>query len=230
MGILFSFSLLMCMILAVIHARYLTIERVHAMRLRIMMIVITSVSGSLYFFVKLLLVFSLIWPILGSLAMIEFSKALLILSGLLWALAFSSSRIYSRVVTLIRHTLSWQSFRDLSMLATRLDHLCPAIVTQNPTPGFLHFMVKSEFYLYRSIIHIMDGKAMLEDIFQYGSIGELTNNWSETDYQTAEQLYQTLQHVPQEEDFWSIVKAYCQASKHIQTAGSPMNLDTAAAS
>jgi len=215
MGMMFTFAMSMCLIVAIINGRYYRLEKVRLMQVRVWLIALTAISGGVYFFVKILLVLSLVWSPLGSSWMVELSKFLLVLTALLWAVAFFSNRVYSQAFSGLGSVTGWWIYRDLNRLSVLLDRLCPRITLPDHHPDFRQFLSKPEFYLYRAIIHIMDGKIMLEDILEHGSGVQMTVTWNHEDYELAEQINQALKNVPVEEDFWPIVHRYQHASRRL---------------
>jgi hypothetical protein len=111
----------------------------------------------------------------------------------------------------------WRAFHGLQHLAERMLRLFPPVGLLPTHPGFWQFWLDPEFHLYRSVLIIMDGSAMLEGFLaEFGSDLPGPEDWeiAEGDNLVGEalEIQRALQAVPLPDDFYEVVEAYRRVS------------------
>jgi hypothetical protein len=198
-----------------VYLGYIGLEESDVMRTRSLLIVASAWVGSAYFLVKTATVTGYFWPALAFPVLIDLSTILLISTILLHFSSLLSNKIYVPVVLLSRKIASWSTFRDLQHLAARLQRLCPDVAFSPPAPTFGKLLADPEYYLYRSVVAIMDGKTMLDDLLLEGALQEPAL-WEGDLVREALQIQQALQCLDPSEDFWEMVGVYQRASQNLR--------------
>lgn len=211
----YSFSFVACLVLIQANVRFLNQERATLMRIRVLTIIMTAGTACLYFAVKIILVGGYFWEPLGANTIVAFSKILLFLSALMWAISFVHNKVYLHLISFLRNVVNYLDLKDMEYLLSRLDRLFQPIALLEEKPSFRMSLRKSEYYLYRATIRILDGKTMLDDVFNRDDGHELTEDWDDEKFMEAEQVHQVLWHVHTSGDFQDIVRSFKIASKQL---------------
>ena len=101
-------------------------------------------------------------------------------------------------------------------LVERLDDLCPPIGIQTTQPSFWHFALNSEYHLYRTLVRIMDGKALLSDYLSDGNPQNQPKWWDAGLSFEARRINNLLKSVDWGEDFWEMIRDFGEAGKHLR--------------
>src|SRR5258706_974521 len=205
----------MCAFVDKIYLSYLPLEGSPIMRVRTILIIVSTFFACVYFLVKIVTVAGYYWPIFGSQVGINFSMVLLVLSTILHFSALLSNQLYIPLVLISRKFEGWSTFKDLRYLTDRMQQLCPEVVLPLPSPSVLSFMLNPEYHLYNAIIAIMDGKTMLDDLLLEGAFNGEPALWEGDMLREALRVKRALQSINQSEDFWNIVKEYRQVSRKL---------------
>jgi len=153
-----------------------------------------------------------------------------LIASMLWPLGFISNRFYSalaRPVTFCRKLLI---LRDLKVLQTRLDRLCPPVAPLPPGQATWWEQLRNpDFYVYRRTIGILDGRKVLAACFEQWDTGTSdmheggpvglpvyqgnphavgSLHWDGRDVEEAGRLHQALQSVPESLPFEGLVDGY----------------------
>jgi len=111
---------------------------------------------------------------------------------------------------------AWHTFQELKYLAEQLLLLCPTIGLPLCNPGFLRFLFNPEYYVYRTIISILDSKAMLIDFLAESlEPGNEHPMWENDLLKEAIRINQALQTANPSNDFNDIVETYRRISKDL---------------
>ena len=194
------------------YLRHLPLEKSPVMRARSLCIITEAGLASAYFLVKIVTVLGYFLPILASPVFINLSSFLLISAILVHFSSLLSNKIYVPLVVISRKVASWGAFQDLQRLRRRLQSLCPEVAFTFTAPSLKEFLSDPEYYLYQSIVAIMDSKTMLDDFLLEGAAQE-PMLWEGELLQEARRMRQALQSVDGTDDFWDLVKSYQDTSK-----------------
>ena len=215
MSITFSFGVCLCFTVGRVYLAFLPLETSPIMRTRTRLIILTAFSACAYFVVKIATVASYYWPFLGLQAVIELSSILLVVSALFFFSALLGNKMYVQFTVISRNIRSWKTFKELQYLTIRLLSLYPEVIMPITHPSFWRFVLNPEYYLYRTLISIMDGKCILDDLLSEGALeGELPL-WEGDTLREVLLMKQALQFVHPSEDFWAIVSEYQRASREL---------------
>ena len=195
-----------------VYLGHLPLEGSPVMRARSLCIITEVGLAGAYFLVKIITVLGYFWPILASPVFINLSSFLLISAILVHFSALLSNKVYVPLVLISRKVASWGTFQDLQRLRRRLQRLCPEVVFMTPSPSFKEFLADPEYYLYQSIVAILDSKTMLDDYLLEGTAQE-PMLWEGELLQEARRMKQALQSVDATGDFWDLLKSYQDVSK-----------------
>jgi hypothetical protein len=217
--LLFSYAFILCVVMASASYSYLSHEQVAVTRFRIRAIVLTASGGAAYFFVKLLLIFGYFWPPLGSEPIHQLSMLLMVATALLWTGSFLHNRIYLQGVKFWQGIAHWFAYRELSALLSALDRLCPTVAMSVHKPGLAAFLRNYEYHMYRAVVRILDGKAMLEDYLALAGSAVEQSRWDPVQAQQAARLHELLRSQPAGDDIWEMVAAYRAVSKRLDHLG-----------
>jgi hypothetical protein len=180
------------------------------------MVILCAISTGFFFLVRIAQVAGYFLPLLASAALNNLSIILLVLSSLLYFTAFLSDKIYVQFMVISRNIRSWSAFQDLEYLTDYLLRLCPIVTISQSSPSFWRYLLNPEYYLYRAVIIILDGKTMLADFLsETGSPGE-PDLWEGDALQEAIRLNTVLQSINPSDDFWDIVGEYRRAKDLLQ--------------
>ncbi len=223
MFVTFSFGAALCAFVDKVYLSYLPSENSPVMRVRTILIVVSTFLACSYFLVKIVTVGGYFWPILGSQALIDLSMILLVISALLHFSVLLNNRLYVPFVLISRNLEGWSTFKDLKYLTDRMQLLCPEVVLPITKPSLLTFMLNPEYHLYSAIITIMDGKTMLDDLLLEGAFHGEPALWEGDMLREALRVKRVLQTINQSEDFWKIVSEYRRVSRKL-ILGQKLNL------
>jgi hypothetical protein len=214
--IAFIFGGALCIVVARTYLAYFPLEEFATMRLRALMVILCAISTGFFFLVRIAQVAGYFLPLLASAALNNLSIILLVLSSLLYFTAFLSDKIYVQFMVISRNIRSWSAFQDLEYLTDYLLRLCPIVTISQSSPSFWRYLLNPEYYLYRAVIIILDGKTMLADFLsETGSPGE-PDLWEGDALQEAVRLNTVLQSINPSDDFWDIVGEYRRAKDLLQ--------------
>jgi hypothetical protein len=185
------------------------------MRFRFISIILTALISGVYLTLKVLLSLSYLFPVFASKMLYTVSEVLFLIAALMWAGAFLNNKIYLSTFELIRNLASWPLYKDLGYLIRRLDRLVEAVAGQEATPTYRQFIAAADYYLYRALIRIMDGGAMLKDYFSSEEIEKPI--WWGNYLWEAEQLVAVLREVPASDNYTETLRDYRLASQRVQS-------------
>ncbi len=211
----FFFGGILCIVVARAYLAYFPLEKSAVLRLRACMIILCAFSTGSFFMVRIAQIAGYFWAPLGSAALNSLSVVLLVLSSFLFFAAFLSNKIYARFVVVSRNIQSWRTLQDLRYLKKQLIRLCPEVILPATNPSFLSFLFNPEYYLYRAIITIMDGKTFLDDLLAEGALRGEPALWEGDLLREVIQVKQVLQSINPLGDFWETVAEYRRASKSL---------------
>jgi hypothetical protein len=224
MLITFSFGAYLCFTVGRVYLAFLPLEASPIMRIRSRLIILTAFIACAYFVVKVATVLGYYWPFLASQTLIDLSSILLVVSALSFFSALLGNKMYVRVAMISRNIHSWGTFKELRYLTGQLLRLCPDVIMPITNPSFWRFVLNPEYYLYRTIISIMDGKTILDDLLSEGALcGELPL-WEGDTLRDVVMMKHALQCVRPSEDFWEIVSEYQRASRQLMQNKFPSNV------
>jgi len=211
----FSVGAALCVFVVKVNLVYLPFEESPVMRLRTILIIVSTFSACAFFLTKILTAGGYFWPGLTSQALINLSTVLLVFSALAHFSALLSNRLYVSLVMISRNIQGWMTLNDLKYLMEQLQQLCPEIALPVTNPSFVNFLLNPEYYLYRAIITIMDGKTMLDDLLLEGALQGEPALWEGEMLREAVRVKQVMQSIDPPEDFWKLVSEYRRASNKL---------------
>ncbi len=103
----------------------------------------------------------------------------------------------------------------MKYLMRRLLLLCPDTVAPLVNPSFWKFILNPEYYLYRAIIAIMDGKTLLDDLLSEGALSGEPALWEGDMLREVVRVKRALQSINTSGNFWELVREYRRASKSL---------------
>jgi len=209
----FFWAGVLCLMLAVACRSYLRYETVVVARYRIFLILLTAISGFLMFVCKFLFIDGFFWaPLKGGL--VQSANSILEISTiLLWGSSFFHNSVYTRLDAVARGLRSWTAYRDLSFLASQLSQVCPSVGLEYHPVGFWQFVRRADYFLYQSVVRILDAKVMLADSLLDNPSGQNDQiSWEKN-------LYITLQQAGAPQAFEDIVTAYSRIGRALRTVG-----------
>jgi len=161
MELLYTYAIIMGVIPALAFARFQRNEGTLPTRLRTSVILLAAILAITFFVVKV--VASLLGLLVPSLPLVLYlmglSRLLMAASGLLWTLTFAPNRLYLALARPFMFHEKVLALRDLRSLQARLNHLCPPVVPDQPT--WWDQLRSLDFYIYQTVIGILDGRKML---------------------------------------------------------------------
>lgn len=218
MQTMYVYMLTLCIIPFVTFVRLFRQEEIVATQLRWAVGVTASLLATVVLSLKITLTFlAFTNPTTGALPVLQpIININFIAAGLLCPLAFLPNRFYIAVAQPYLFLGQVKALHDLSWLQKQLDSLCPPVIN---TP--LDFRTKTQnpdFYLYRSLIAILDAKRMLdsyhllrnEKTTPISSLGNAARKWDEQQWQLAGLLQRELAHVDDEQAYGQLIQAYQQ--------------------
>lgn len=217
---MYSFALVMSLTLFVSNFRYLRRQEGELMRFRAATTTITSMTGAAYFFVKIVLVGGYFLPLLRADIIVTVSKILLLLAAMMWAVCYLHNRIYISILRPLENLLHWIALKDLERILDRVDRFCPPVAVTEGRPTFGQFFQNPEYYLYRAVIRVLDGKVMLADILS--SVDERPDWWDDNLAREARLIAQVLQSVRPPDDFWETIREYRRAGRALPRDRKPL--------
>lgn len=218
---LFTYATILCWVMAAAVSRYLRQEAVTVTRYRLVMIVLTASGGAAFFFTKVLLSLGYFWPMLGARWLYILSMLLEVFTAFLWTLSFLHNNVYAHLLAFLKGLRSWPVYGDLTYLVDSLGTFFNPVGLVVEKPGFWQFVRRSDFYLYRAIVHILDGKAMLSDYLDNDDRqDDLLVGPAPFDVQQARRVNNALQTVPASEDFGELVAGFRAAGQQLQRSTS----------
>jgi hypothetical protein len=198
-----------------LYIAYLPQENSPVMRVRTILIIVSTFIAGLYFLVKIIVIGGYFWPVFGSPILFNFSMILLVVSAILHFSALLSNRLYIPLVLITRNIEGWNTFKDLKYMTDRIQQLCPEFILPTPEPLALDFILDPEYHLYNAVITILDGKTILDDLLFEGAFKGEPALWEGDMLREAVQVKQALQIIHHTDDFWQMVKEYRQASRKL---------------
>ena len=213
MFVTFIMGAILCFFVDKVYLLYLPYEKSPMMRVRTILIVVSTFIAWIYFLLKIVTIGGYFWPILGSQALIDLSMILLVVSAILHFSALLSNRLYIPLVLVSRNIEGWIAFKDLKYLTDRIQQLCPEFILPATDPRVLDFMLDPEFHLYNAIITILDGKTMLDDLLFEGAFKGEPALWEGDMLREALRVKQVLHSISHTDSFWKMVKEYRRASQ-----------------
>ncbi len=214
--VMFSFSLLLCVVLSRVYLVYLPSEESPLMRARMIVLIMTALSSGAYFFVMTVLdVGGYFSPLMASQWLVDLSTLFFILSALLIFASLISNKIYVQIIVVLRSIHSWNAFQDLRYLMEGVLVLCPAVALPPNNPSFWRFLLNPEYYLYRAIVIVLDGKTMLADFLSSSLTSSELPSWDDDMLREAVRFNQALQATNPTGEFPDIVDAYRRVSQDL---------------
>ena len=210
-----GYGIMLSIIMATTYLTYLPSKKFALMRLRAIMIILCAFSTGTYLLVRIIIFADYFWPFLKSPVLVTLSYVFLICSTLLFFAALLSDKIYVRFVVLSRSIESWRAFQDLKYLVERLLVLCPVVALPTNNPPFWKFLSNPEYYLYRAVVIILDGRTMLADFLPESTTPGEPGFWEEDTLSEAVRVNQALQAVHPSGEFHEIVDAYRRVSQEL---------------
>lgn len=211
--VMFTHAIILCSIIALACAHYLSREKVTVTKYRIATISLTAVFGAAYFFTKSILALGYLWRPLGNPWIYTLSQALLVATAMLWGCSLIHSNVYAYVLAYFRGIRSWHAFQDLITLVDRLERLCPPVGMEMSRPDFREYFRRSDYYLYRAMVHILDGKTLIADY-----LDDTITRWDAPSYLEATRVNTILREIKADEEYPEMIAAYRQASRKIMQA------------
>lgn len=215
MVITFSVGATLCVVVDKVYLAYLPFEKSAVMRTRTILILMSTFGACSYFLVKIAITAGFFWPLVASQALINLSSILLIFSALSHFSALVSNKLYVPFVVISRNIRAWHAFKDLRHLKKQLQRLCPEVSFSTIDPSFWAFLLSPEYYLYRTVVNIMDGKTMLDDFLLEGALSGGLALWEGDMLREAVRVNRALQSTNSTGDFWEMVDEYKRASRSL---------------
>ncbi len=218
MVITFALGTLLSATVSRVYLTYLPSETAQIMRIRSILIVASGFIVCGYFIVKIIIAGGYFWPVLASQGLINLSWIFMISTVFLYSSFLLSNKMYARVMVISRNIQNWMIFQDLRYIREGLLRLFPEAVPPVTEPSFWEFMLNPEYYLYRAVITIMDGKTMLNDLLCEGALHSEPPLWEGDMLQEVIRVKQALQSISSSDDFWEIVGEYRKAGRSLARA------------
>lgn len=209
------FGIMLSLIMALTHWTYLPSKKITLMRLRGIVIILCSLSTSIYLLVRALNFGGYFWPFLQSSVSVVLSYAFLTSSTILFFFTLASDNTYMSMIRALKSIDTWHTFQDLQYLSRRLLKFCPTIGLPLENPGLLRFLLKPEYYLYRTVITILDSKVLLDDFLTESMKPGRFPMWEGNMLEEALRVNQVLQAVNPSNDFTDIVDTYRRISRDL---------------
>lgn len=215
--IVYFFSMLLAAITAITQLIYLPSKEFGVIRLRAILIILCMFSVGVSLLIRVITFSSYIWPFLMSPVLTPLFYIFLITTIPLFFFLFSSNQLYTQFILITRSLESWRTFQDLDRLVLHLDPICLPMSMPAEHPNFLKFVLNSEYYLYRAVIIILDGKIMLADFMAQVSQASPEMTSAAVDehdelLDEALRIHTALQAVDTPKDFNDIVDVYRRVS------------------
>jgi hypothetical protein len=217
--IVWLFGITLSMVLAGTILKYLPAKESAVLRWRALAIVLAAVSAAANLLVSSIIALAnYFWPSFPA-PWLSTLATLFVVSGVLAFLAaLLGDRIYAEFVMLSNRLDYWRAFHDLQSLAERMLRLFPPVGLLPTHPSFRQFWLDPEFHLYRAVLIIMDGSAMVNGFLAEfeGATPPPPEDWeiAESDNLVgeAQEVWRALQAVPLPDDFYEVVEAYRRVS------------------
>ena len=215
--LIFTFATILCIIMVFTCYRYLQQEKVIVTKYRIVTIILTALGGAAFFFTKVVLALSYFWHPLGSEWVHTLSKLLMVGTAILWGGSFVHSNVYARVLAFSRGARYWPIYKDLVSLVEKLEKLCPPIGMSMDKPDFWQFVRKPDYFLYRALVHILDGKTLIADFLDDTiPVDKALARWDVDGYLEAARLNNVLRMVQTNDQYLDLISSYRIASKRLR--------------
>jgi hypothetical protein len=226
MLVLYLYGGLACLAIAHTFFKLQENDAVLHSRLRWLVIVITSVCASLFFFGRIpyiMIVF--IQPALIShpvVAAIQYLNDITFFTCLGWVLFFLPTQVFLALAIPIETADKLLALRDLNAVQKRVAALCAPVAPVILNRSWREWLRNLDFHLYRAIITVLDGKKVLADYFaditgeadaseEYSlALASRQPTWNNTQ---AWHLYQALRTVPDDTSYEQMVTAYRQIGR-----------------
>ena len=217
--VMFTHAIILCSIIAMACIHYVTLERVVVTKYRIATISLTAIFGGAFFITKSILALGYLWHPLGAEWIHSLSKLLMVATAMLWGASFIHSKMYASGLAYFRGIRYWPAFQDLVYLVDRLEHLCPPVGMEMSRPNFREFLHRSDYYLYRAMVHILDGKTLIADYLDDTiPVDKLRARWNQVSYLEATRVNTILREIKADEEYPEMISAYRQASRKLMQA------------
>lgn len=213
MFITFSLGAALCLTMGKVYLAYLPLETSPIMRTRAVLIIGSVFIATAYFLVKIMIAGGYFWTPLTSPFLINVSWVFLVSAAVSHISGLLSNKIYVRFVMVSGGIRSWGTFQDLKYLMKQLLLLCPELVPPIVDPSIWKFVLNPEYYLYRAIITIMDGKTILDDLLSEGALSGEPALWEGDMLRDVVRVKRALQSINQSGNFWELVNEYKRASR-----------------
>lgn len=205
-------------LLAKVYLAYLPLETSPVMRLRVVVITICSLAVGLSSLTIILVIAGYFWEPLAIQGLVNLSELSTTSCMILLIAALVNNKTYVQLILLYKGLQDWRSFRDLKSLVDRLLLLCPVIGLPPENPAFWQFLGNPEYYLYRTIITILDSKAMLSDFLAETRQPSVFPPWEDDLMQEALYMNAALQAANPSNDFTDIVNTYRHISRNLSAS------------
>ena len=173
-------------------------------------------GGAAFFFTKILLTLGYLWHPLGAEWMLTLSHVVMVATAMLWGGSFIHNNLYARALALLRGIRSWPTYQDLVYLVKQLECLYPPIGMGLSKPTYWQFVRNSDYYLYRAMVHILDGKTLISDFLtDTTTIDKLHPRWDNDGYLEALHMNASLQEIKSDDDYLEMLSEYRLASRKL---------------
>ena len=188
------------------------------MRLRTILILICLSIAAGFLFTKVVLLTN--YSLINDPTFTLMSYLLLIGATLFYFLSFLNHKVYAQIILLAQSIESWRTFQDLQCLMRHVTQICEPIGLPAEYPGFLRFLSDPEYYQYRAVIVILDGKVMLAEFLSQVAAASpemkaLVMDERDELIEEAERIHAALQAVETPGDFSDIVETYRRVSRQL---------------
>jgi hypothetical protein len=202
MGTLFTYGIGFAVVLARAMLHNYLFESVTPTRIRTLIILIASFASFAYLFLKdIIAIFGYFWPSFDWPPVVLASKLMMGLTALTWAITFLPQKVFLSLAKLVKFLDDWVAFRDLKSIMKQI-HRYSRTQNKNDFP-YRQFVKNPDYFLYCSLIDILDSKVVLKDLLNSQSKPVVEEMRRE-----AIACHLLLQEICDDGDFWEVVKAY----------------------
>jgi len=214
METMYLYGVCLCLFSVSVFFRHTKIEEIVSTRIRTLAMLTVSFLALLAFSDKVLItILEYIHPGLYTHLLLRIYNIILLSGGLVWLSVFLPNRLYMFLARPWITFGDWLIYRDLKILPVRLDRIYPCAKT--PDISIWEFIRNPHYHLYRTLVNILDCRAMLSDLLTRENINPSVSGWDTNKRQQAELFNQGLQAIQIEDDFWDMVRAYRGAAHKI---------------
>jgi len=237
MQFMYVYAIVLGAIPALAFARFTRHEGAFPTRIRTGVTLLAVILALVYFLTKC--VVSLLAFFYPSSSLVSYLATLAMVltgaSGLLWSLVFAPNRLYLSLARPFTFCEKVLTLKDLKQLQARLNRLCPPVAPGQAT--WWERLKNLDFYIYRAVIGILDGKKMLADYLEVleaeqGSGDALSlskghrlcrpetfaHRWDGRAIEEAIRLHQALQGAPEPQDFQRLVAVYRDIGRRLKVS------------